>query len=86
MLFPSLSKKSRDVTEMYALNPPYLESRLETLNEKDLAAKLDPIRAQVTPLEPLDKGDRRVELSLPVAILLIATLAVEGWPAQRFSN
>jgi hypothetical protein len=71
---------------MYALNPPYLESRLETLNEKHLAAWLDPIRAQVIPLEALDQGRKRVDLSLPMAVLLIATLAVEGSLAQRFSQ
>jgi hypothetical protein len=86
LAFPSLSEKPADVPEIYAVNPPYLESQLETLSEKDLEAKLSPIRAQVIPLEALEQGGKRVDLSLPFAVLLIATLAVEGWLAQRFST
>ena len=84
--FSSLADKPGDMPEMYAANPPYLESRLETLSEKDVAVKLDPIHAQVIPIEALEKGGKRVDLSLPLAVLLIATLAAEGWLAQRFST
>jgi hypothetical protein len=84
--FPSLSEKPADAPEMYAVNPPYLESRLDTLSEKDLESKLSPIRAQVIALEALENGGKRFDLSLPLAVLLIGTLAAEGWLAQRFSN
>src|SRR5262245_1959100 len=83
--FPPLAEKPAGAAEMYAVNPPYLESRLDTLSEKDLETKLSPIRAQVIPLEAVENGGKRFDLSLPLAVLLIGTLAAEGWLAQRFS-
>ncbi|HWP56437.1 MAG TPA: VWA domain-containing protein [Candidatus Acidoferrales bacterium] len=82
----SPADKPAGVPEMYAVNPPYLESRLETLSEKDLAARLEPVRAEIIPIEELKKGGTRVDLSLPLAFLLILTLASESWLAQRFSS
>ncbi|MEK7334214.1 MAG: hypothetical protein AAB222_02695, partial [Candidatus Binatota bacterium] len=67
--------------QIYPANSPFLESRLETIAERELKAKLDPIRAEILPLESLEKGGKRSDLSLPLLLLLIATLASEGWLA-----
>ena len=69
---------------LYPVNSPFLESRLETIGERELQAKLRPIRAEIVPLDSLEKGGTRTDLSLPLLLLLIATLASEGWLAQRF--
>jgi hypothetical protein len=45
---------------------------------------LEPIRAEILDREALEKGGTRTDLSLPLLFLLIATLAAEGWLAQRF--
>ncbi|MGH7835214.1 MAG: BatA domain-containing protein [Candidatus Binatia bacterium] len=74
------------VPEMYPVNPPFLESRMEPIDEADLKAKLSPVRVEIIPIESLDKGGTRMDLSIPLAFLLILTLIGEGWLAQRFST
>jgi len=76
--------ETQGATQMYPVNSPFLESRLETIGERELQAKLVPIRAEIVPLDSLEKGGTRTDLSLPLLLLLIATLASEGWLAQRF--
>jgi hypothetical protein len=68
---------------LYAVNPPFLESRLEEISERELQAKLSPVRADVVPLETLQQGGTRRDLALPLLGLLLATLLLEGWFAQR---
>ena len=68
---------------LYAVNPPFLESRLEEITERELQAKLSPIRADVVPIETLREGGTRRDLALPLLGLLLATLLLEGWFAQR---
>ncbi len=82
-----LSAASSDiggVAPMYAVNSPFLESRLEAIGERELKRKLEPIRAEILDREALDKGGTRTDLSLALLFLLIVTLASEGWMAQRF--
>lgn len=68
---------------LYAVNPPFLESRLEEISERELQAKLSPVRADVVPIETLHQGGTRRDLALPLLGLLLATLLLEGWFAQR---
>jgi hypothetical protein len=68
---------------LYAVNPPFLESRLEEISERELQAKLSPVRADVVPIETLRQGGTRRDLALPLLGLLLATLLLEGWFAQR---
>ncbi|HWO43143.1 MAG TPA: BatA domain-containing protein [Candidatus Eisenbacteria bacterium] len=68
---------------LYAVNAPFLESRLEEIGERELRAKLHPIPSEVVPVEALEKGGKRVDLSLPLLLVLIATLLMESWIAQR---
>jgi hypothetical protein len=77
---PSGSAKSPD---LYAVNPPFLESRLQTIHEEELLAELRPIKADVIPLDSLEKGGTKMDLALPLVFLIMATLSVEGWLAQR---
>jgi len=81
----SLSAARGDVAlpQLYAVNPPFLESRLETISERELRAKLDPIRPEIHPIESLKEGGKRIDLALPLLLLLIVTLLSEGWLAQR---
>ncbi len=76
----------REATQFYPVNSPFLESRLETIGDKELQAKLSPIRAEVIPIESLEKGGKRVDLSLPLLGLLLMTLASVGWLAQRMDQ
>jgi hypothetical protein len=68
---------------LYAVNPPFLESRLEEISERELQAKLSPVHADVVPIETLRQGGTRRDLALPLLGLLLATLLLEGWFAQR---
>lgn len=70
-------------TQLYAVNPPFLESRLQAIDENELKAKLTPIRTEVLALKSLDKGGSRWELSFPLLLLLLVALACEGWLAQK---
>jgi hypothetical protein len=72
-----------NTSPMYAVNSPFLESRLEGIDERELRAKFVPIRVEIIPIESLEKGGQRTDLSLPFLLLLILTLASEGWLAQR---
>lgn len=77
---PAASAKSPD---LYAVNPPFLESRLQTIREEELLAKLRPIRADIIPLDSLEKGGTRIDLAFPLVFFIMATLVAEGWLAQR---
>jgi len=73
-----------NLPELYAVNPPFLESRLATIDAGELQAKLNPIRTQIAPIESLKEGGKRTDLALSLLVLLIVTLVSEGWLAQRF--
>lgn len=73
-----------NLPELYAVNPPFLESRLAGIEADELQAKLNPIRTQIAPIESLKEGGMRTDVSLPLLVLLIVTLVSEGWLAQRF--
>src|SRR5213594_4686 len=72
------------LAEFYPVNSPFLESRVAAIDGRELQAKLNPIRAEVVPIESLSNGGKRTDLSLPLLLLLIVTLVSEGWLAQRF--
>ena len=69
---------------VYAVNPPFLESRLEEISASELQAKLRPIRVEVIQADALREGGKRVDLASPLLVLLLITLLAEGWLAQRF--
>ena len=76
--------KDSGAPQLYAVNPPFLESRLEEISERELQEKLRPIRTEVLPVEALKQGGQRTDMALPLLGLLIVTLLLEGWLAQRF--
>lgn len=80
---PAGGGKEKAAAPFYAVNPPFLESRLDEISEGELKAKLNPIGVDVLPLEALQQGGTRTDLALPLLGLLIATLLLEGWIAQR---
>jgi uncharacterized membrane protein YobD (UPF0266 family) len=82
--FPGGAPKESAGPQMYAVNPPFLESRLEEISERELQAKLAPVRAEVIPIEALKEGGKRTDLAFPLLALLIVTLLLEGWLGQRF--
>lgn len=75
--------QEQEAPRIYAVNAPFLESRLEEIGERELQAKLKPIPLEVVPIESLEKGGKRMDLALPTLALLILTLLLEGWIAQR---
>jgi hypothetical protein len=81
---PPGTEKDGGTPPLYAVNPPLLESRLDEINERELQAKLQPIKVEVIPIEALQQGGTRTDLALPLLGLLIVTLLFEGWLAQRF--
>ncbi|MDH3442936.1 MAG: BatA domain-containing protein [Deltaproteobacteria bacterium] len=81
---PAGAEKEGAVTSLYAVNSPFLESRLDEINERELQAKLRPIQVEVIPMEALREGGTRMDLALPLMVLLIVILLFEGWLAQRF--
>ena len=81
---PAGAGKESGAPQIYAVNRPFLESRLEEISERELQAKLAPIRAEVIPIEALKEGGKRTDLALPLLALLIMTLLLEGWLGQRF--
>jgi hypothetical protein len=81
---PPAQAKEPAPARQYAVNPPFLESRLEEIGDRELEAKLRPIPVDVIPIESLEKGGTRTDLALPLLGFLLATLLVEGWLAQRF--
>lgn len=84
LVLPAGGEKDSAVVPLYAVNPPFLESRLEEIGERALQSKLAPIRAEVIPVEALKEGGKRTDLALPLLAMLIVTLLVEGWLGQRF--
>ena len=82
--FPAGAAKDSGAPQMYAVNRPFLESRLEEIGARELQAKLAPVRAEVIPVEALKEGGKRTDLALPLLALLIVTLLLEGWLGQRF--
>jgi len=81
---PAGSDKDGAVPQIYAVNPPLLESRLDEISAGEVQAKLKPIRAEVVPVEALKQGGKRTDLALPLVALLMITLLLEGWLGQRF--
>jgi hypothetical protein len=81
---PAGGEKESGLPQIYAVNAPFLESRLEEIGAAELQAKLSPIRAEVVPVGALKKGGTRTDLALPLLGFLIVTLLLEGWLAQRF--
>ncbi|HEY7221550.1 MAG TPA: BatA domain-containing protein [Candidatus Binatia bacterium] len=81
---PAGGEKNAGTPQMYAVNPPLLESRLDEISVGELQAKLKPIRAEVIPIDALKEGGKRADLALPLLGLLIVTLLLEGWLGQRF--
>ena len=81
---PAGADKDTGPPPLYAVNPPFLESRLDEINEGELQAKLRPIQVEVIPVEAVEQGGKRTDLALPLLGLLIVILLFEGWLAQRF--
>ncbi len=81
---PAGGDKDNAVPQMYAVNPPLLESRLDEISPSELQAKLRPIRPEVVPVDALKEGGTRTDLALPLLAMLIVTLLMEGWLGQRF--
>jgi len=81
---PAGAEKDPGTPQLYAVNPPFLESRLEEIGARELQAKLAPVRAEVIPIDALKDGGTRTDLALPLLALLIVTLLLEGWLGQRF--
>jgi hypothetical protein len=81
---PAGAEKDTGAPPLYAVNPPFLESRLDEINEGELQAKLRPIQVEVIPVEAVQQGGKRTDLALPLLGLLIVILLFEGWLAQRF--
>src|SRR5262245_26564063 len=81
---PAGGEKESGMPQLYAVNAPFLESRLDEIGAGELQAKLSPIRAEVIPVDALKEGGTRTDLALPLLGFLIVTLLLEGWLAQRF--
>jgi hypothetical protein len=81
---PQGAGKEAHAPALYPVNPPFLESRLDRINERELQAKLAPIKVEVLPVEAMKEGGKRADLALPLVGLLLLTLLFEGWLAQRF--
>jgi hypothetical protein len=84
LALPAGGDKEAGVAPIYAVNSPFLESRLEAIGEGELKAKLAPVRADVIAADVLKDGGKRTDLALPLLALLIVTLLFEGWLGQRF--
>ena len=81
---PAGGEKDSGAPQIYAVNAPFLESRLDEISATELAGKLKPIRTEVLDIAALKEGGKRVDLALPLLGLLIVTLLFEGWLGQRF--
>ena len=81
---PPGAEKEAGVPQLYAVNPPFLESRLEEIGAQELQTKLAPVRAEVIAVDALKEGGKRTDLAVPLLALLIVTLLFEGWLGQRF--
>jgi Aerotolerance regulator N-terminal/von Willebrand factor type A domain len=80
---PAGAGKENGAPQLYAVNPPFLESRLDEISATELQAKLRPIRVEVISVDALQQGGKRMDLALPMLVLLIVTLLLESWVAQR---
>ena len=80
---PVNAEKAAGTPSLYAVNSPFLESRLDEISERELQAKLQPIHVEVISIDVLQQGGKRVDLALPLLGLLIVTLLTEGWLGQR---
>jgi uncharacterized membrane protein len=80
---PASAEKESGTPSLYAVNPPFLESRLDEISDSELQAKLKPIPVEVISIDALKQGGTRTDLALPLLGLLIVTLLMEGWLAQR---
>jgi hypothetical protein len=80
---PASAEKESGTPSLYAVNPPFLESRLDEISDRELQAKLKPIPVEVISIDALQHGGTRMDLALPLLGLLIVTLLMEGWLAQR---
>lgn len=81
---PTGGEKATGTPQLYAVNPPFLESRLDQITEAEVRAKLKPVVADVVSVDTLQQGGKRMDLAFPLVALLIITLLLEGWLAQRF--
>jgi hypothetical protein len=81
---PAGGEKDGAVPQVYAVNPPFLESRLDEISASELQAKLKPIHPEVVPVEALKEGGKRTDLALPLVAFLMITLLFEGWLGGRF--
>jgi len=84
LAYPTGTEKDIGAPQLYSANSPFLESRLDEISARELQSKVSPIRAEVIPVDALKDGGSRTDLALPVLALLIVTLLIEGWLAQRF--
>ena len=84
LALPAGGDKDSGAPQLYAVNAPFLESRLDEIGAAELAGKLKPIRTEVLDFEQLKDGGKRVDLALPLLAVLIVTLLFEGWLGQRF--
>lgn len=80
---PAGSDRGTDIPQIYAVNPPFLESRLDQIGEQELKAKLKPIPVEVIDADSVRQGGKRTDLALPLVVSLLITLLLEGWVAQR---
>jgi hypothetical protein len=80
---PGGGSEAAGAPQLYAVNPPFLESRLEAIGERELGAKLAPVPAEVIDADSLKDGGKRTDLALPLLFLLLVTLLFEGWLGQR---
>jgi aerotolerance regulator-like protein/VWA domain-containing protein len=84
LTLPAGGDKDSGALQLYAVNAPFLESRLDEISAAELAGKLKPIRTEVLDIAALKEGGKRVDLALPLLGLLMVTLLLEGWLGQRF--
>lgn len=82
-LQPAQASTSAFLPSLYAVNPPFLESRLQEIAPDVLRAKFDPLNFEILDSDSLEQGGTKMDLSLPLLFLLMATLVTEGWLSQR---
>jgi len=83
MALSASAEKDSGTPELYAVNSPFLESRLETISDSELQARLNPVRVDVLSVEAVQRGGTRRDLAFPLLATLIVILLLEGWIAQR---
>ena len=75
---PAGGDKDSGAPQLYAVNAPFLESRLDEIGAAELAGKLKPIRTEVLDFEQLKDGGKRVDLALPLLAMLHGHVAIRG--------